>query len=133
MAFHRAGHQQPQLGGIPRLVDEVVDAGGIDGLHQGLGIGEGGEEDPNRVGRDVTTAGQQLGSEHPRHPLIAHDDRDGLRGERLERGLRFFGAEHPVVHAEQGLERVEHPRLVVHQENVAASLMPSAASSGCAA
>ena len=89
----------------------------VDRLHQRVEIGEGGEEDPHRVGRDLAGAGQQLGAAHPGHALVAHHHRDLLPAEEIEGGGGAVGPQHAVLHGEQRLEGVEHPRLVVDEED----------------
>ena len=41
----------------------------------------------------------------------------GLAGEEVEGRLAVLGAEHAILHRQQRLERVEHPRLVVDEQD----------------
>jgi hypothetical protein len=95
----------------------VVDIGRVDRLHERVGVGEGGQQHPDRLGRDLPAPRQELGPRHPGHPLVADHERDGLGDEQIERRLGPLGAEHAVVHGEQRLERIEDPHLVVHDED----------------
>ena len=117
MPLHAAADGVDQLGGVPWLQDEVVDIGRVDRLHEGVGVGEGGQQHADRLGRDLPAPRQELGPRHPGHPLVADHERDGLGGEQVERRLGPLRAEHAVVHGEQRLERIEDPHLVVHDED----------------
>ena len=95
----------------------MVDVGGVDRLHEGVGVGEGGQEHAHRLRRDLAAAGEQLGARHPRHALVADDERHRLRGQDAQGLLGALRAEDGVVHGEKGLEGVEHPDLVVHDQH----------------
>jgi hypothetical protein len=69
----------------------VVDVGGVDRLHQGVGVGERGEEHAYGVRGHLAGASEQFGPEHPRHALIADHERDLFAGQHLERGVRAVG------------------------------------------
>ena len=75
-------------------------------------------DDPDRVGRPLLAASQQLDPGHAGHPVVGHDHRHvRLGGEALEGLLAVVGAEHAELGREDRLERVEHPRLVVHDQD----------------
>jgi hypothetical protein len=117
MALHGAADHVEQLLRIPGLEEEVVDVGGVDGLHEGVGVREGGEEDAHGLRRHLASARQQLGARHPRHPLVADHEGHAPGAEQPQRLLGPVGAQDRVVHGEERLERVEHAGLVVDDED----------------
>ena len=85
---------------------------------QRVGVGEGGEQDAHRVGRDV--AAPRAGARSPVMPGIRWSlttTATGSVAEQVEGRLGSLGPEHAVVHGEQRLERIEDARLVVHDED----------------
>jgi hypothetical protein len=117
VALGRPAHHQRQLLGLPGLGEEVVDVAGVDRLHEAVHVGVGGEDDPQGLGRDSLTAAQQLDPRHARHALVGHDDRHLLAAQHRERLLAAPRAKDPEVDGEDRLQRVEHARLVVHDEH----------------
>ena len=95
----------------------MVDIGGVDRLHERVGVGEGGQQHAHRPGRDLAAAGEQLGARHPRHALVADDEGHGLGGQEPQGLLGALRAQDGVVHGEQGLEGVQHPHLVIHDQD----------------
>ena len=117
VALEPAPHGVKQLLGVPGLRDEVIDVRGVDRFHQRVGVGEAGEEDPHRVGRDVAAPGEQVRPAHAGHPLVADDQGDRLRQQHLDRLVGPLRAKDLVVARQEGFERVEDPGLVIDQQH----------------
>jgi hypothetical protein len=101
------------FGRVPRLVEVVVNAGGVDGPDGGLGIGVGGKQDA--AGVRVNGAGtlKKLDSGHTRHALVADDEGDRLVAfaelvEGVEGGLAAGGAQNTVVGSVFAAQVLDH-------------------------
>jgi hypothetical protein len=111
-------HDEEQLVGIPGLGDEMVDPSRVDRLHEVVDVSVRGQHDPDRVRRLLLAAPQQLDPGHPGHAVVGHDDRHlRLGGETGEGLLAVAGPQHPELGGEDRLERVEHARLIVHDQD----------------
>lgn len=65
-----------QVGVVPRLREEQVDAAVVDGVLCGLHVRIAGERDAVGVGARVVRAGEDLVPGHAGHPLVADQDGD---------------------------------------------------------
>jgi len=90
-ALDRVGEDAAQLLRVPGLGDVAVDAPQVDRLDQHVDVGEGGHDDPHRVGADLSRRLQQIEAGHPRHPLIGDDDRHVLAARQRQRLLAAAG------------------------------------------
>src|SRR3954463_6670220 len=103
---------------VPRLGDEAEDLAAIDGVDGGLEFLDGGDEQPVALRRDLARTLQELGPVHLRHPVVAADDHElAPAAEDLE-GFGGTGGGDDLVslELESALERFEHERLVVDEE-----------------
>jgi hypothetical protein len=88
----------------------------VDGVHQALDVGIGGQQDATDARVERPHLGEQLGPEHGRHPIVAHDDRD----RRPEGGARLgtrVGGHDGCDFAKRSRHRREPGAIVVHTEN----------------
>jgi hypothetical protein len=104
VAIERVLQDAADLLGVPRLGDVAVDLPERDGLDQDVDVGEGGQDDADRVGPQLLGLLQQLEAGHLRHALIGDDHRDVALAQHLERlgaAGRADDVEHlPEVEAE---------------------------------
>jgi hypothetical protein len=112
-----AAHDHEQLVRVPRLGDEVIDAPGVDGVHEAVDVGVGGEDDADGVGRPLLAPAEQLHPGHAGHAVVGDDHGDVVAGQPSERRLAALGAQHPELGGQDRLERVEDPRLVVDDQD----------------
>src|SRR5215470_4468372 len=116
-ALGGAPYDHQELVGVPGLGDEVVDPPRVDRLHEVVDVGVGGQHDPHRV-RLLLAPAQELDARHPRHAVVGHDDRHVRLGRETGEGLLpVAGPDHPKLGGQDGLQRVEHARLVVHDQD----------------
>ncbi len=117
-ALRGAAHGQPQLVRVPRLGDEVIDAPGVDRLHQAVHVGIGGQHDAHRVRGALLALSQELDPGHAGHALVGEDHRHlGLRLQTGQRLLAVARAQHAELGGEDRLQRVQHAGLVVHDQD----------------
>ena len=117
VALRRAPHDHQQLVGIPGFGNEVVDPARVDRLHQIVDVREGGEHDADRVRGDVLAPPQELDAGHPGHPVIGEDDRHLLPLQDGQRLVAVARAHDRELGRQDRLERVEHTRLVVYDQD----------------
>ena len=67
--------------------------------------------------QSVNRVAQQLDARHPRHALITHHEVYAKALQELERLIAARGGEHVILVAEDGLQRVENPLLVVDEQD----------------
>ena len=117
VTFCGAPDDHQDLGGIPRFWNEVIDPAGVDRFHEAVDVGVGGEHDADRVRGHLLAPPQELDSGHAGHPVVREDHRHLLALEDAERFLAVIRADHRELGGQDGLERVEHARLVVHDQD----------------
>ncbi len=84
VALGRTPQDDEQLVGIPRLGHEVIDVAGVDGIHEAVDVGVGGEDQPDGVRRDGLALAEHLDAGHPGHLVVGQHHRDVLGPQQLE-------------------------------------------------
>jgi hypothetical protein len=56
----------------------VVEVDDVDGVDRGMGVGVGGEQHPLGEREQVHRLLEELDTAHLRHPVVGHEDRDGV-------------------------------------------------------
>ena len=90
------------FGGVPGLVEVVVDACGVDGADGGFGVGVGGEQDALGVREHGDGALEEVDAGHAGHALVGKEESDGFfafeeLSAHVERGLTGSGAQDAVL------------------------------------
>src|SRR5579885_3805119 len=102
---------------VPRFGEEFVDRALVDRLGHGAEIGVAAQHHAHRARMHVLDLAQQLGAGGAGHALIRDDDADLLAREEVHGVLGGSGGEDAIAVATQRPgERIEHVRLVVHQQ-----------------
>ncbi len=110
---------------IPRLVQVVVDARGVDGANGGFSVGIGSQEHALGVGIERDGLLEELDAGHAGHALVADDERDDVvalleLAADVECGLSGGGAQDAVVLAVLAAQvlhdSLEYADVVVHCE-----------------
>src|SRR5208283_4823478 len=98
---------------VPRLVEVVVNARGVNGPDGGLSIGVGGKQNPARLRISRPGTLKKLDSRHSRHALVADDQCDRLVTfaeliEGVEGRLAAGGAQDTVAGAVFAAQVLDH-------------------------
>jgi len=111
---------------VPGLGDVAVDLAEVDGLDEDVGVGVGGEDDPDGIGAQRARFAHELEPGHLGHALIAHDHRDVVLFEQPQRLVPRYPAVRIWKDAlEVEAEGVEVVALVIDDEDREASKIGS--------
>ncbi|KQV52080.1 hypothetical protein ASC93_05445 [Massilia sp. Root335] len=102
---------------VPWLGKEAIQRPEIDRLHDRVEVGVARQHDPERVGIHLLHLAQEFGAAGPLHALVAQDHVHGMQRQQLEPLGRARRRQDVIaVAAQQAVERGEHARLVVDDE-----------------